>query len=61
MIYNVSWKQSDALEMKVLLCARPNVQEFLCPVWEIAILIEGGVNMNSAGEETSLHSTRSAI
>ena len=47
--------------MKVRLCARPNVQEFLCPVWEIAILIGGRVNMNSAVEQTSLHSTRRAI
>jgi len=50
MIYNTSRMQSDAVEMKMLLCARPNVQEFLCPVWEIAILIERRVNMNSARE-----------
>ena len=45
----------------MLLCARPNVQEFLCPVSEIAKLIEGRVNMNSAVEQTSLNSTRRAI
>jgi hypothetical protein len=61
MIYNMSWKRSDAVEMGVLLCVIPNVQEFLCPVWEIAILIEGRVNMNSAVEGTSLPYTRIAI
>jgi len=48
----LSWRQSDRVEMKVRLCARPNVREFLCSVWEIAILMEGRVNMNSAIEET---------
>jgi hypothetical protein len=59
MIYNISCKLSDAVEMKVRLCAIPNVEEFLCQVWEIAILIDGRVNMNSAVASTTLHSTPS--
>jgi hypothetical protein len=45
--------------MKVSLCAVPCVEEFLCQVWEIAILIDGRVNMNFAVAETTLHSTPS--
>jgi hypothetical protein len=61
MIYKMSLKQSDAVKTKGLLCARPNVQEFLCPFSENSLVIEGRVSMNPAVEETSLHSTCSTI
>jgi hypothetical protein len=56
--HNLHGSNSDPVDINVCFSAILNVEEFLCPVWEIAVLTEERINMNSQVAKRVLHSTR---